>query len=182
MTLRSNGMTLNGSERSWLPWFGNASKLRMGWACWINSNRYKQLEEIFESLSATRVKLLQQWCDNQWTTLDAIGQALTIASTDICREELIRLKSKIPDATELFVLDTSGKAIISSVSASLPENLNSAALKLGLQQRFLHGPYIDPRTRTLGPSTSKFHDAVTRSEERRVGKECRTRWTDVIYK
>lgn len=161
MTLRSNGMTLNGSERSWLPWFGNASKLRMGWACWINSNRYKQLEEIFESLSATRVKLLQQWCDNQWTTLDAIGQALTIASTDICREELIRLKSKIPDATELFVLDTSGKAIISSVSESLHENLNSAALNLGLQQRFLHGPYIDPRTRTLGPSTSKFHDAVT---------------------
>src|SRR5690554_796054 len=161
MTLRSNGMTLNGTERSWLPWFGNASKLRMGWACWINSNRYKQLEEIFESLSATRVKLLQQWCDNQWTTLDAIGQALTIASTDICREELIRLKSKIPDATELFVLDTSGKAIISSVSESLPENLNSAALNLGLQQRFLHGPYIDPRTRTLAPSTSKFHDAVT---------------------
>ncbi|MGB3611059.1 MAG: hypothetical protein WA987_11845, partial [Cellvibrio sp.] len=66
MTLRSKDMALSGSERSWLPWFGNTGKLRMGWACWINSNRYKQLEEIFESLSATRVKLLQQWCDNQW--------------------------------------------------------------------------------------------------------------------
>lgn len=160
MTLRSKDMALSGSERSWLPWFGNTGKLRMGWACWINSNRYKQLEEIFESLSATRVKLLQQWCDNQWTTLEAIGQALTMNCGTASREELVRLKRKMPDVTELLVLDAAGTPILSS-AASLPDHLPAAAVRLGLQQRFLHGPYLDPRTRTLGPSTSNFHDAVT---------------------
>lgn len=161
MTLRSGDMALSGPERSWLPWFGNAGKFRMGWACWVNSNRYEQLEEIFESLSATRVKLLQQWCDNQWTTLEGIGQTVALDAMKVSQEELVRLKSKIPDATELFLLDASGKPLKSGVSGSMPDNLNMSAVRVGLQQRFLHGPYIDPRTRTLGASTSSFHDAVT---------------------
>ncbi|MCQ4312216.1 methyl-accepting chemotaxis protein [Pseudomonas stutzeri] len=161
MTLCSDEMALSRPERSWLPWFGNTSKLRMGWACWVNSNRYEQLEGIFESLSATRVKLLQQWCDNQWTTLEAIGQAVAVDLSGVSREQLALLKSKMPDATELFLLDASGKLIKSSVSDSTPDNLNASAVRTGLRQRFLHGPYVDPRTRLLGASTSSFHDAVT---------------------
>ena len=57
MPLRSHGMALTGPERSWLPWFGAAGKLSMGWACWINDNRYAQLEDIFDSLADTRRKL-----------------------------------------------------------------------------------------------------------------------------
>lgn len=71
MALLSQLMNLQDSERHWLPWFGPAGKLRMGWACWLNQNRYAQLEEIFTNLSTTRVRLLQQWCDNQWSMLGA---------------------------------------------------------------------------------------------------------------
>ena len=91
MQLRSHEMALSGPERSWLPWFGTAGKLSMGWACWINNNRYAQLEEIFDSLADTRMRLLQQWCDNQWTTLQGISRDLEDAPTPATSSVLQKL-------------------------------------------------------------------------------------------
>lgn len=160
MTLRSHEMDLTDAERRWLPWFGRGGKLHMGWACWVNRNRYEQLEQIFDSLSATRVRLLQQWCENQWATLESIGKSLRTEPDAVSREELVRLMHKLPDANELFLLDANGTPVRSS-AAELAGDLNMDAVRLGLKQRFLHGPYIDQRTRALGPSSSSFHDAVT---------------------
>ncbi|MBQ0744660.1 MAG: methyl-accepting chemotaxis protein [Pseudomonas sp.] len=154
-------MALSGPERSWLPWFGTAGKLSMGWACWINNNRYAQLEEIFDSLADTRMRLLQQWCDNQWTTLQGISRDLEDAPTPATSSVLQKLISKIPDASELFLLNAQGKPLLSSMALDPTLTVQSKALQAGLQKPFLHGPYIDPRTKTLGPSTSSFHDAVT---------------------
>ncbi|MFO7704417.1 MAG: methyl-accepting chemotaxis protein [Halopseudomonas sp.] len=154
-------MALTGPERSWLPWFGAAGKLRMGWACWINDNRYAQLEDIFDSLADTRMRLLQQWCDNQWTTLQSISRDLEDAGGAASRPALQQLLGKIPDASELFLLDAQGQPLQSSTTLEPALNVHKTALRSGLQKPFLHGPYIDPRTKTLGPSTSSFHDAVT---------------------
>ncbi|TVP90549.1 MAG: methyl-accepting chemotaxis protein [Pseudomonadaceae bacterium] len=159
MSLRSEQMALTSQERTWLPWFGNAGKFRMGWACRVNRNRRAQLEAIFTSLAATRVRLLQQWCDNQWESLDEIARelALTLAADST---DLRDWQRKLPDASELVLLDTQGQPTLSSAK-TLPRMPDASAVKRGLQERFLHGPYIDPRTLELGPSSSSFHDAVT---------------------
>ena len=159
--LRSEEMNLDPAERRWLPWRGAAGKLSMGWACWINNNRYAQLEEIFNNVAETRVRLLQQWCDNQWATLQAIGRDLENAQDPLERDAMLRLKGKMADASELFLLDAHGHCL-TSTAASMPATAtDTRALQNGLRGAFLHGPYIDRRTRELGPSTSSFHDAVT---------------------
>lgn len=154
-------MALTGAERSWLPWFGSAGKLSMGWACRINSNRYAQLEEIFNSVADTRMRLLQQWCDNQWTTLASIARDVENTSNGVERPQLLKLMRKMADASELFLVDPSGRTLVSTAQSLPASPANTKALNQGVRAPFLHGPYIDQRTKELGPSTSSFHDAVT---------------------
>ncbi len=161
MSLRSHKMALTSAERSWLPWTGTVSKRRMSWACWINNNRYGQLEDIFESLASTRVSLLQQWCENQWSALHGIRNSIVANAGAVDSDQLSELMGKVPDANELFVLDDKGDVRCSNSEHRSPYAFDSKAVRAGLQNEFLHGPYIDPRTKLLGPSTSSFHDAVT---------------------
>ena len=161
MTLRSDQMNLSAAERRWLPWFGPSGKLAMGWACWVNQNRYAQLESIFDSFAATRVRLLQQWCENQWSGLQSVAQHLGDDIGAIDEATLLKLRNKLPDASELFLLDSTGQPQCSSAGQLGSMQPEPQAVRAGLQHRFLHGPYVDQRTRQLGPSTSSFHDAVT---------------------
>ena len=161
MTLRSDQMNLSAAERRWLPWFGPSGKLAMGWACRVNQNRYAQLESIFDSFAATRVRLLQQWCENQWSGLQSVAQHLGDDIGAIDEATLLKLRNKLPDASELFLLDSTGQPQCSSAGQLGSLQPEAQAVRAGLQHRFLHGPYVDPRTRQLGPSTSSFHDAVT---------------------
>ena len=161
MTLRSDQMNLSAAERRWLPWFGPSGKLAMGWACWVNQNRYAQLESIFDSFAATRVRLLQQWCENQWSGLQSVAQHLGDDIAAIDEATLLKLRNKLPDASELFLLDSTGQPRCSSAGQLGSLQPEPQAVRAGLQHRFLHGPYVDQRTRQLGPSTSSFHDAVT---------------------
>ena len=161
MTLRSDQMNLSAAERRWLPWFGPSGKLAMGWACRVNQNRYAQLESIFDSFAATRVRLLQQWCENQWNGLQSVAQHLGDDIAAIDEATLLKLRNKLPDASELFLLDSTGQPQCSSAGQLGSLQPEAQAVRAGLQHRFLHGPYVDLRTRQLGPSTSSFHDAVT---------------------
>ena len=161
MTLRSDQMNLSAAERRWLPWFGPSGKLAMGWACWVNQNRYAQLESIFDSFAATRVRLLQQWRENQWSGLQSVAQHLGDDIGAIDEATLLKLRNKLPDASELFLLDSTGQPQCSSAGQLGSLQPEPQAVRAGLQHRFLHGPYVDQRTRQLGPSTSSFHDAVT---------------------
>ncbi|HIQ54197.1 MAG TPA: methyl-accepting chemotaxis protein [Pseudomonas pachastrellae] len=154
-------MNLSAAERRWLPWFGPSGKLAMGWACWVNQNRYAQLESIFDSFAATRVRLLQQWCENQWSGLQSVAQHLGDDIGAIDEATLLELRNKLPDASELFLLDSTGQPQCSSAGQLGSLQPEPQAVRAGLQHRFLHGPYVDQRTRQLGPSTSSFHDAVT---------------------
>ena len=65
--LQSDLMPLSAAERSWLPWFGKTGKLAMGWACWLNKSRYPIMEQAFESIASTRIKLLHQYNKRKYT-------------------------------------------------------------------------------------------------------------------
>lgn len=160
MELQSNGMTLSSQERHWRPWFGKTGKLAMRWACFLNRDRYPAMEHAFENFAHYRVNLLQQWAEHQWRILSGI------ANSNLPPEALtsIILKEKnhlLPDCSELFVLNTQGELLHSSRERCAAPTVNTRILQQAAQQPFLHGPYIDPVTLSLGASTSTFHDAVT---------------------
>ena len=162
MTLNSDTMPLSAREKRWLPWFGANGKLSLGWSCFLNRSLYKTNEQIFENAARTRVALLQGWTDNKWSFLESLEQRLSGLSPDDVTDVLAQVRGRLRDIAELFVVDEQGVVIASSVSTrcgarDLPVN----AVRRGVSERFLHGPYKDAVTRQLGPTTSRFHDDVT---------------------
>ena len=160
MELKSNRMTLSSQERHWRPWFGNTGKLAMRWACFLNRDRYLAMENAFENFANYRVNLLQQWAEHQSRILSSI------ADSDLQPETLTDsiLKEKnnlLPDCSELFVLNSQGELLHSSRDRRSAPAVNTQILQQAAKKPFLHGPYIDPITLSLGASSSAFHDAVT---------------------
>lgn len=160
--LKSTQMNLTHNERSWLAYFGKTGRLAMGWSCYLNKWRYPILEEIFESIATTRVRILMEWTEQKWSTLS--GNALQIAhdwpKIDV---EILTENSRLDsDFSELFVIDKAGQTLYSTRQNRIgKKDLDTKAVATGLTKRFLHGPYIDPATLSIGASSSRFHDAVT---------------------
>ena len=162
MSVSHARMNLSPAERSWLPWWGGRGRLALGWACWVNRGATGELEQTFEGIAQTRLKKLRQWCEAHWARLDEVAQSLA-ASWPTPDPQLLReTLRQLPDCSELFVLDAGGQVLASSCEARRGERaICERALAEGLKQPFLHGPYRDPWTERLGPSSSRFHDAVT---------------------
>jgi methyl-accepting chemotaxis protein len=163
--LKSRRMHLLPSERHWLPWIGANSKLRLGWSCFLNRDAYPAVEEIFEGIAATRVHILQQWTSTHWQQLHELAALCSSAEIEAWPELLERRVTQFPDCSELMLLNRTGSIVVSSVAGRSGQSHISGkpteALLKGLQEPFLHGPYIDPVTQRIGPSSSTFHDAVT---------------------
>jgi methyl-accepting chemotaxis protein len=162
MSLRSESMQLSSAEKRWLPLFGKTGKLSMGWACHANRSIYPIIEQTFEGIAETRVKLLQNWTHEQWEHLAelAAGVAREFPQPDprLLNEKLLQAR----DFSELFVVAADGEVLSSTFDAHCKsKDLDPRALSQGLRQRFLHGPYTDPLTLKIGPSSSRFHDEVT---------------------
>ncbi|MGE5470823.1 MAG: methyl-accepting chemotaxis protein [Bacteroidota bacterium] len=155
-------MALSPSERRWLPWLGKTGKLAMRWATARNAGRYPAIEQTFESFARTRVRILMNWSEQQWGYLDSLARELADSWPQPRREMLAHCRQRAEDFSELFVLDVDGRVLLSShpgregAMAASPQ-----AVAAALQAPFLHGPYRDPVTLGLPPSTSRFHDAVT---------------------
>jgi methyl-accepting chemotaxis protein len=136
----------------------------MRWSSWLNRRRYQQLERTFEGIAATRVRLLTDWAEQQWDYLVAMADELTHAYPYIDADYLARKLKSSADFSEFFVLDRQGRLL---ASTSAKRRTGSSArttpnvLESALKGRFLHGPYVDPDTESIGPSSSQFHDAVT---------------------
>ncbi|MCG9076410.1 methyl-accepting chemotaxis protein [Laribacter hongkongensis] len=158
---RSATMSLTDQERHWLPWLGRNGKLSLRWACLLNRHRTHALEQVFAGIAQTRVALLTQWTHEQWAHLDALAERLAMQWPDIERTTLTQRRLLAADFSELFVIDAAGQLLASSAGRSGASGLPAAAVARGLKERFLHGPYSDPQTEQLGPSTSRFHDGVT---------------------
>jgi len=162
MHLKSHTMNLSSAERRWLPWFGGTGKLTMGWSCFLNRKRYPVVEQTFEGIAATRKKLLQLWARNQWDHMAGLAETVAGQFPEITTAMLQEKRDIAPDFSELFVIDRDGEVVGSSHSYRPGAHaLEMRAVQEGLKGPFLHGPYSDRRTLELGPSTSRFHDAVT---------------------
>ncbi|MDN0076580.1 methyl-accepting chemotaxis protein [Crenobacter sp. SG2303] len=162
MNLSSHRMALSAREKSWLPWFGRTGKVAMRHACFLNRDRYPAIESTFESFARTRMRILQQWAEQLWQTLDSAATRLAGLMPDAQAAALSDLWNGLPDVTELFVLSRDNIVQTSSTPNRAGQSgPHQGALEQGLQQPFLYGPYRDPVTLTLGPRSSRFHDAVT---------------------
>lgn len=160
MALKSEQMNLSGRERRWLNWFGRNGKLAQGWACWLNRRRYPIMEQAFESIAATRINILHQWVNSHWDQLGAAAERL--AQAERPERFLNQQLQRVADCSELFVINREGWVQVSTSKARVgAQSQNLEAVRRGLAGRFLHGPYKDPQTLKLGPSSSRFHDDVT---------------------
>lgn len=162
MGLKSTMMNLSNSERHWLPWMGKTGKIRLGFSCFLNRKSYSGVETIFEGISATRVDLLIKWAEQNWLFLSSLGAEIAPSFPDVPGETLKAAQGRLPEFSELFLVDRNGITIASSC----PERVGvrwapDRVLKEALVAPFLYGPYLDPETERLGPTTSKFHDGVT---------------------
>ena len=154
-------MNLTAKERHWLPLFGATGKLAMGKACWLNRGRKKVLEKTFTNIANTRVHILKSWVNTQWSFL--LDASLYIASKpeNEWQAGLESLLQRNNDFSELFIVLADGTLSDSSYRSHLSRKIAPEILEKGLQAPFLHGPYVDPNTQTIGASSSSFHDAVT---------------------
>lgn len=160
--MKSHSMRLSRSERSWLPWFGAAGKLRLGRSCSVNSSTYPIVEQIFEGIATSRRNHIQLWVSGQWDVLSALAQQAAAVSLTQQERRLAEWRQRMPDFSELFIIDTQGAVSSSTHAAHIGKrDLDTQAVAAGLKTPFLHGPYSDPLTLTLGATTSKFHDAIT---------------------
>ncbi len=160
--LKSTQMQLSNNENKWLPWLGKTGKIAMRWACFTNRHRYGILEQAFEGIAANRVNILQAWAEQQWIHLENLGEDIARHVDDSGAAQGNIDKAHFQDFSELFVIDATGKVLASSYARRIGKSdLSGHAVGQGMKQRFLHGPYLDPNTSTIGPSSSRFHDAVT---------------------
>ncbi len=155
-------MHLTSEEQKWLPWLGNTGKLAMRKACWLNRKRKASLEQTFENIANTRVKILTTWAQNQWSFLHDAALNLSTKSENEYQNTLKQLLKRSSDISELFIVSSQGDIIDSTYARQKNNKVPSfAALKEGLTKSFLHGPYRDEMTLAIGKSSSHFHDEVT---------------------
>jgi len=155
-------MHLSASERHWLPWSGPTGKLSMRWSCWLNRGVYPVVEQVFEGVAQSRVRILQNWVASHWGHLADLAANLGEAVGHVASDVLEGERAQLPDISELFVIDSQGRVLASTCAAHVgQQDLDGRAVARGMSEPFLHGPYRDPLTQRLGASTSRFHDAVT---------------------
>ncbi|TPE55619.1 methyl-accepting chemotaxis protein [Maribrevibacterium harenarium] len=159
--LGSNKMALSHSERRWLPLIGPTGKLSMGWSCFLNRNSYADIEATFEGIAATRKRLLMMFATSIWDKAAAIAKSIELAQGSE-KSMLQQLLRSIPEASEVALVGEDGIVHYSTVSTRVGvEYENKSALARAGKGRFLHGPYRDPVTLSLGSTTSRFHDQVS---------------------
>lgn len=160
--LKSEQMRRDAQECNWLPWFGKTGKFALRWSTFINRRRYPILEQTFEGLATTRREALVGWANQQWALLEALAEELHRELPRPTQKLMQRMRARSVDFSELLYVDCSGQVLASSHFNKIESyRMPSKAVEVGVKQRFLHGPYIDPRTKEIGPSSSKFHDEVT---------------------
>lgn len=149
------------SASNWLPWSGQHNRLKLGWACWVNRNRRKLIAQTFDSIASTRVQLLQNWTQRQWNLLASCKSQLLLDDGNEA-EILEKFYSLMADVTEIFIVDAEFTVTDSTAGDAVGGKLAKTAQPAHkLSVPYLHGPYCDTRTETLGARSSSFHDAVT---------------------
>ncbi|GGB92014.1 hypothetical protein GCM10011352_17600 [Marinobacterium zhoushanense] len=159
---KSHQMHLSSAERRWLPWFGTTGKLAMRWSCMLNRDATEVLEHTFEGVARIRVAILERWAKNQWSHVENLAEQLVDHYPKIDSSLFQAKLSQADDFSELFFVTAEGEISFSTTPGRIgADDIDLRALSEGLRKPFLHGPYRDPVTESLGPSSSRFHDQVT---------------------
>ncbi len=160
--LKSTSMALAARERKWLPWFGATGKLAMGWSTFLNRRTYEVVEHTFEGIADTRKKILIHWAEGHWDYLQRLARMIAPEFPNVSATVLLARRKHAPDFSEIYVTNTEGKVLVSTHAGHVGrQDATPRAHAEGLKKPFLLGPYSDPATLVVGPSVSKFHDAVT---------------------
>ncbi len=160
--LKSKNMNLTLDELNWLPYLGKTGQIKMGWACHLNKWRYSIVEEIFESIATTRVRILGEWTEKKWDLLSSMSLQIVHEWPGFDANLLVENLKLDGDFSELFLIDAEGKTLHSTYQNRIgKKDLNAKSIARGLTDKFLHGPYVDATTLVIGASSSQFHDAVT---------------------
>jgi len=134
----------------------------MGWSCRLNRSAYPVIEQTFEAIAETRVQLLHNWTREQWEHLAELADNLGRDFAHLDSAALMDKLRQAEDFSELFVVDVAGNVIVSTWNRrGTTRHEHTRALAEGVKAPFLHGPYRDPLTLPIGPSSSRFHDEVT---------------------
>ncbi|RKT62938.1 methyl-accepting chemotaxis protein [Azonexus fungiphilus] len=155
-------MGLSSAEKRWLPWFGKTGKLAMRWSTFLNHSQYRFYETVFEGVAQTRVRILQDWGEQQWDHLKGLSRSLM--GSMLPSNNWLAMRMRISeDWSELFVMDAQAVVLASSYQAQIGErvSVSTELLRHEVGQGVLVGPFVDPVTERIGPSSSRFHDAVT---------------------
>jgi methyl-accepting chemotaxis protein len=164
MALKSGQMGLSSAEKDWLPWLGKTGKIALGWSCFLNEGSAETIEAVFEGIAATRVRILTQWCSEQWEALRGLSELGGDSFLSIPHAALKETLARNKDFSEIFTMAPGGGVLRSTYAAREGrQDVDSAVLASVARRKepFLHGPYPDPLTEIIGVSSSRFHDEMT---------------------
>lgn len=160
-------------------WLGWKTGLPLWWSYRLNRRMKADVEDIFEGIANTRMELLKDWTQDYWGHLDRLLGRLHSAESENAgqradKEIYERLfdasHRRAADFSEIFMLDASHEVIYSTYRKHIGKRHDAASpIHQGLNyardgregRKCLYGPYPDPLTLTIGPSTSSFHDKMT---------------------
>ncbi|WP_438446437.1 methyl-accepting chemotaxis protein [Gorillibacterium sp. sgz5001074] len=145
----------------------------------MNRGLKDDVEEIFEGIAQTRVQLLKDWTNEHWSHLERLsGQLHSISGLPPAQETgregwdslFAAARGRAPDFSELFLLDAAGSVVYSTYPKHTGKRYGDGdplqpgvvyAKRTNGPTKCLFGPYADPLTLEIGPSTSSFHDKMT---------------------
>ncbi|MBW7460116.1 cache domain-containing protein, partial [Paenibacillus sepulcri] len=161
-------------------WLGWRKGLPLWWSYRLNADLKEDVEDSFEGIADTRMNLLQAWTAEYWDHLDrlsgqlsALRQGASILSADnqtIWERLFTGTHTRASDFSEIYLLNAAGKVVFSTCESHIGQLYGkedpiaggisySRETKEG--RKCLFGPYADPWTLKIGPSSSSFHDKMT---------------------
>ncbi len=161
-------------------WLGWKSGMPLWWSYRLNRGLKDDVEKVFEGIANTRRELLQDWAREYWAHMDRLldqlgslksGASITASfDTRTWGRVFENTHKRAADFSEILMLDQSGTVIFSTYSEHQGSRYDADSLiSRGLRyvqegeeaRKCLFGPYPDPLTVKIGPSTSSFHDKMT---------------------
>ncbi|MDF2923718.1 MAG: chemotaxis protein [Paenibacillaceae bacterium] len=161
-------------------WLGFKKGLPLWWSYRLNRHLKEDSEQIFEGIASTRKDLLIEWAEEYWEHLERLLRdvSLSLEGGQLWNDDAVPVWSRLcgaarqraADFSELFVLNDAGKVVYSTYGPHQGQAYEAGGpFAEGLQYsreghdggRCLFGPFADPLTLKIGPSTSSFHDKMT---------------------
>ncbi|SDW68837.1 methyl-accepting chemotaxis protein [Paenibacillus sp. CF384] len=162
-------------------WLGFRKGLPLWWSYKLNAGMKEDVADIFEGIADTRMDILTAWTTEYWDHLHRLHHQLSYRQPGAAEDDawdpstLERLfagtRARASDFSEIFMLDEDGRVAFSTEGRHTGDHYGTGSLlepglaysKGGVPggRNCLFGPYADPWTLKIGPSSSSFHDKMT---------------------